>query len=181
MLDHLIAAADRLSNPESCAKAIEDADRHLYALMQQQEAALGMGTTLVGACLTRTALLTFNIGDSRCYLFSTGRLVQRRHDDIADEEKIRSGHCRSHVITQALGGSSFPVAIEPHIDVDAPFALEETSLLCTDGLSDMVNDYGIARALSAFNDPIRAVRDLAGKAFAAEAQDSVSLVVARRE
>ena len=179
VLDHLVAAADRISNPESCAEAIEDANQHLYALMQQHEAALGMGTTLVGAVLTPTALLTFNVGDSRCYLFTAGQLIQLSHDDTADEEKTRSGHRRSHAITQALGGSSFPLAVEPHINIDAPLGPEETLLLCTDGLSDMVDDDGIAYALSADNDPIRAVRDLAGKAFAAGARDNVSLVVAR--
>jgi PPM family protein phosphatase len=134
---------------------------------------------LVGAFLTPTALLTFNVGDSRCYLFTAGRLIQLSQDDTADEEKTRSGHRRSHAITQALGGSSFPVAIEPHINVDAPLGPQETLLLCTDGLSDMVNDYGIAHALSAANDPIRTVRDLAGKVFSAGARDNVSLIVAR--
>jgi PPM family protein phosphatase len=43
--------------------------------MQRHEAALGMGTTLVGAVLTPTPLLTFNVRDS-CYLFSEGQLVQ---------------------------------------------------------------------------------------------------------
>jgi serine/threonine protein phosphatase PrpC len=180
VLDHLVEAADRISNPESCAEAIEDANRHLYPLMQQHEAALGMGTTLVGAVLTPTALLTFNVGDSRCYLFSADRLIQLSQDDVAKEGNNGSGHRRSHAITQALGGSSFPIAIEPHINVDAPLKPEEALLLCSDGLTDMVNDHGIALALSAANDPIRAVRDLAAKAFSAGARDNVSLIVVRR-
>jgi serine/threonine protein phosphatase PrpC len=110
---------------------------------------------------------------------SAGRLIQLSHDDVADEGNNRSGHRRSHAITQALGGSSFPIAVEPHINIDAPLAPQEALLLCTDGLSDMVKDDGIAHALSATNDPIRAVRDLAGKAFAAGARDNVSLIVVR--
>jgi hypothetical protein len=66
VLDYLVAAADRISDPETCAAVIEDANQHLYTLMERQEAALGMGTTLVGAFLTPKALLTFNLGDSRC-------------------------------------------------------------------------------------------------------------------
>src|SRR5258708_33555915 len=147
--------------------------------MHQSEAAVGMGSTLVGAFLTPTALHTFNVGDSRCYLFSAGRLIQLSHDDVADEGNNRSGHRRSHVITQALGGSPFPIAIEPHINIDAPLGPDETLLLCSDGLSDMVNDHSIAHALSAANDPIRAVRDLAGKAFNAGGRDNISLIVAR--
>lgn len=44
----------------------------MYALMQQHKAALAMGTTLAGAVMTPTALLTFNVGDNRCYLLSAG-------------------------------------------------------------------------------------------------------------
>lgn len=179
VLDYLVAAADRLSNPESCAEAIEEANQHLYTLMEQQQAALGMGTTLVGAFLTPTALLTFNVGDSRCYLFSAGGLTQLSHDDVADEGSSRSGHRRSHAITQALGGSSFLVAIEPHINVDAPLGAEETLLLCSDGLTDMMDDDEIRRVLNAANEPIRLIRDLVGKAFSAGAQDNVSVIVAR--
>jgi PPM family protein phosphatase len=101
VLDYLVATADRISNPESCAEAIEDANQHLYALMQQHEAAFGMGTTLVGAVLTPTALLTFNVGDSRCYLLSANQLIQLSQDDVAEEGNNRSGHRRSHAITQA--------------------------------------------------------------------------------
>jgi protein phosphatase len=140
VLDYLVAAADRISNPETCAEAIKDANQHLYTLMEQQETALGMGTTLVGAFLTPIALLTFNVGDSRCYLFSAGGLIPLSHDDVADEGNSRSGHRRSHAIIQALGGSSFPMAIEPHINVDAPLGAKETLLLCSDGLTDMVDD-----------------------------------------
>ena len=179
VLDHLVAATDRISNPESCAKAIEDANRHLYALMQQHEAALGMGTTLVGAVLTPTALLTFNVGDSRCYLFSAGRLIQLSHDDVSDEEDNRSGHRKSHAITQALGGSWFPVAIEPHINVDAPLSSGEALLLCSDGLTDMVADNVLREVLSKNADPNTAVRHLTAQAFRAGGRDNISLVVAR--
>ena len=180
VLNYLVAAADRISNPESCAEAIESANQHLYKLMEQQETTLGMGTTLVGAFLTPTALRTFNVGDSRSSLFSAGRLIQLSHDDVADEGISRSGHRRSHAITQALGGSSFPVAVEPHVNVDAPLGAEETLLLCSDGLTDMVDDNEIRHVLNAANKPIRSVRVLVGKAFSAGARDNVSLIVARQ-
>jgi protein phosphatase len=62
---YLVAAADRLSNPEMCAEAIEGANQHLYTLMEQREAALSMGATVVGAFPAPKALLVFNIGNSR--------------------------------------------------------------------------------------------------------------------
>ena len=115
VLDYLVAAIDRLSNPASCAEMVEEANRHLFELMHEHPEALGMGTTLVGAVLTANQLITFNVGDSRCYLFSAGQLVQLSHDDVPEGESNHFGPRRSHALTQALGGSSFPVAIEPHI------------------------------------------------------------------
>ncbi len=178
VLDYLVAAADRLSNQETCAEAIEAANQHLYTLMEQQEVTLGMGTTLVGAFVSPTALLTFNVGDSRSYLVSDGRLIQLSHDDVADDGIDRSGRRRSHAITQALGGSSFSIAVEPHVNVGAPLGVDETLLLCSDGLTDMVDDRDIARTLGAASDANRTVRDLVGKAFSAGARDNVSLIVA---
>lgn len=104
-----------------------------------------------------------------CYLFSAGRLIQLSHDDVAEQDQSRSGHRRSHAITQALGGSSFPVAVEPHINVDAPLGPEETLLLCSDGLSDMIANHIISSTLKGAKDPFQSVRKLAAKAFSAGA------------
>lgn len=179
VLDYLVAAIDRLSNPASCTEAIEEANRHLYELMEKHEEALGMGSTLVGAVLTADQLLTFNIGDSRCYLFSRGQLVQLSHDD-SEGESSHFGPRRSHALTQALGGSSFPVSVEPHISIDPPLAPGETLLLCSDGLTDMLTSEIIGSTLRTAEDPLRSVRTLVAGAFRAGARDNVSLIVARR-
>ena len=112
VLDYLVAAADRISNPASCAEAIEDANQHLYALMQQHEAALGMGTTLVGAFLT-PGLLTFNVGDSRCYLFSAGRLIQLSQDDVAEEETIAQAIAGRMPSPRRWAAPRFPLPSSP--------------------------------------------------------------------
>lgn len=176
VLDYLVAAVDRLSNPASCAEAIEEANQNLYELMHKHEEALGMGSTLVGAVLTADQLLTFNVGDSRCYLFSGGQLVQLSHDDVPEGAHNPR---RSHALIQALGGSSFPVTIEPHISVDSPLAAGETLLLCSDGLTDMVADETIRYALSTAKTPLQCVSKLAAEAFSAGARDNISLIVAR--
>lgn len=179
-LDYLVAAVDRLSNPASCAQAMEEANQHLYELMHEHEQALGMGSTLVGAVLTADQLLTFNVGDSRCYLFSAGQLLQLSEDDVPESKNDFSGSRRSHALTQALGGSSFRVAIEPHISVDSPLAAGETLLLCSDGLTDMVPNLAISYTLGTAKDALQAARGLAANAFSAGARDNVSLIVARR-
>jgi serine/threonine protein phosphatase PrpC len=179
VLDHLVAAVDQLSDPTSCSDAIEDANQRLFELMRQHDSALGMGTTVVGAVLTAEQLLTFNIGDSRCYLFSAGQLVQLSRDDVPEGENDVSGHRRSHALTQALGGSSFPINIEPHVAVDAPLVAGETLLLCSDGLTDMVSDQSISSTLRGASAPLQSVRKLAAKAFGSGARDNVSIIAAQ--
>lgn len=179
VLDYLVAAVDRLSNPASCTEVIEEANQHLFKLMHEHEEALGMGTTLLGTLLTTDQVVTFNVGDSRCYLFSAGQLVQLSYDDVPEGENNHFGRRRSHALTQGLGGSSFPVAIKPHISVDSPLATGETLLLCSDGLTDMVANQIISYTLRTAQDPLRSARELAAKAFRAGAKDNVSLIVAR--
>ena len=113
-------------------------------------------------------------------LFSAGQLIQLSYDDVPEGENNPFGPRRSHALTQALGGSSFPVAIEPHISVDSPLAPGEILLLCSDGLTDMVGGQVISDTLRAAKAPVRSVRQLAAKAFSAGARDNVSLIVARR-
>ncbi|MBA3727466.1 MAG: serine/threonine-protein phosphatase, partial [Armatimonadetes bacterium] len=60
-----------------------------------------MGSTVVGAVLRSQQLFIFNVGDSRCYLFSAGQLVQLSYDDVPEHENDRPGPRRSHALTQA--------------------------------------------------------------------------------
>lgn len=179
VLDYLVAAIDRLADPATCAEVVEEANQRLFELMHQHQEALGMGSTIVGAVLRADRLVTFNVGDSRCYLFSAGQLVQLSHDDVAEEANYRPAHRRSHALTQALGGSSLPLTVEPHISTDAPLASSETLLLCSDGLTDMVADNVLREVLSKTTDPNTAVRHLTAEAFRAGGHDNISLVVAR--
>lgn len=180
VLDYLVARVDRLAAPASCAEIIEEANEHLFALMLEHRDALGMGSTIVGAVLRADQLITFNVGDSRCYLFSSGQLVQLSDDDVPRTGKRQFGPRRSHTLTQALGGSSLPVSIEPHVSIDSPLAFGEALLLCSDGLTDMVDNQTITKVLRSAGTPLQSVRKLAARAFGAGARDNISLIVADR-
>jgi protein phosphatase len=180
VLDHLVAAIDRLAGPATCAAVIEEANQRLFELMHEHHEALGMGSTIVGTVLRAEQLITFNIGDSRCYLLSARQLLQLSHDDVPEGENTPFGSRRSHALTQALGGTSLPVAIEPHISIDSPLASGETLLLCSDGLTDMVDNQTISEILHSAKAPLQSVRKLVAKAFSAGARDNISLVVVRR-
>ncbi|PAY09312.1 hypothetical protein CK489_08180 [Bradyrhizobium sp. UFLA03-84] len=179
VLDYLVAAADRLSDPAYCAEVIEEANQHLFGLMHEHEEALGMGSTIVGAVLGADQLVTFNVGDSRCYLFSSGQLLQLSQDDVPGAKRNQFGAHRSHALTQALGGSPLPAMIDPHVSADAPLATGEALLLCSDGLTDMVPDYVIRDILSRATSPTMAIRYLVPRVLRAGGRDNISLVIAR--
>jgi serine/threonine protein phosphatase PrpC len=179
ILHQLVADTDRLAEATTCAEAIQDANRYLYDLMRSQPDAGGMGSTLVGTVLSPERLLSFNIGDSRAYLLTRGHLVPLSQDDVPDVTTDRSGRRTSHAITQALGGSRFPLPIAPHVNIDPPLGLQETLLLCSDGLTDMVTDNVVRDILSKAANPAAGVRYLAAQAFQAGGRDNISLIVAR--
>ena len=180
VLDYLVVAMDRLVNPASCADIIEGANRHLFDLMHEHDERLGMGSTIVGAVLRADELVTFNVGDSSSYLFSSGQLIQLSHDDVLEHESYRVGLRRSHAITQALGGTSLPVAVEPHISTDPPLAPGETLLLCSDGITDMVDRHAIESVLSEARTLGESARRLAAMALKAGGRDNLSLIVVCR-
>lgn len=181
VLDYLVAALDRLADLATCAEVVEEANQHLFELMYEHQEALGMGSTIVGAALSADRLVTFNVGDSRCYLFSAGQLVQLSHDDVPEGGNNQFSSRRSHALTQALGGASLPISIQPHISIDSPLATGETLLLCSDGLTDMVADRAIGDTIRVTTrDPLRSARKLAAEAFGAGAHDNVSLIAACR-
>jgi protein phosphatase len=70
--------------------------------------------------------------------------------------------------------------IEPHVTAEAPLAPGETLLLCSDGLTDMVDKLTISKILSASGTPLQSIRKLAAEAFRVGARDNFSLIVVRR-
>lgn len=116
-----------------------------------------IGTTFVGCVFSPGGARITNIGDSRAYLFSKGRLekVSRDHTviqqlldfGIIDELKAKT-HPSRHKITQHIGLFSDELIIEPYTK-DIQLEAGDIILLCSDGLTDMVDDTAIAGILGA--------------------------------
>ncbi|WP_297282886.1 Stp1/IreP family PP2C-type Ser/Thr phosphatase [uncultured Agathobaculum sp.] len=149
MLDRELDAAKRQA---LLTHALVQANDTVFSLAGRQPEFRGMGTTLVAALVQGDQVTVLNVGDSRAYLFDGTRLHQLTEDHSYVEEMRRQGriteadartHPQKNLITRAVG-------VEPDVDGDlfeARLAPGEMLLLCSDGLTGMVEDEKIAQTL----------------------------------
>ena len=144
------------------------------------------GTTLSGAALVEQAGLSYwlvmNVGDSRTYRFSHGRLEQLTADHSLVQELVDDGeisaeeatsHPQRHVVTRALGTGE---------DNEADFWLVPAEagdrvLVCSDGLTGELADSAIARILQTVGDPQDAAAELIQAALDHGGRDNVTVIV----
>ncbi len=125
----------------------------------------GMGTTIVAATIKGDKLIVANVGDSRLYVVNESSITQITADHSLVEELIRSGklgrsearnHPDKNKITRAVG-------VFPKVDVDffeTKVAPGDTVLLCTDGLTNMVEDDEIKRIILSQRDIVEKTQTL---------------------
>jgi serine/threonine protein phosphatase PrpC len=162
--------------------------RHLNSLLiehgRQDRDFLGMGTTLTAARSMGRDLQIVHVGDSRAYLLREARLHRLTRDHTYVQLLVDSGvlskeeaaNSRSrHVLVNALGG----VNEDLEVDVDQlKLASGDRLLLCSDGLSDVVDDDAICQVLIDCRGSAEACRRLVDLALAGDARDNVTVVVA---
>lgn len=131
-------------------KAVRYANYKLYQMALEHEEYHGMGTTLVALSIYKEEALALNIGDSRLYEITRQGIRQISEDHSLVAELVRKGelssrearnHPDKNIITRALG-------IQEEAEVDLfSFQAERGSryLLCSDGLSNMVEDTELCR------------------------------------
>ena len=155
LASNLAAAAlrdegSRGGGEERVDELIQEANRRVYERQTQDSSATGMGTTMTVALVEDGYVAIGHVGDSRAYLIRDRRLEQLTEDHSLVAELVRSGklspeeaegHPQRSVITRALG-------TDPDVDVDT-FSVEtkpgDLFLLCSDGLTAMVDDETILR------------------------------------
>jgi serine/threonine protein phosphatase PrpC len=142
----------------------------------------GMGTTVTALLLAGDQLGLLHVGDSRGYLLHDGALTQITRDDtyvqtLVDQGLITAADARNHprrsVVMQAVQGLEY----QPTCTV-RPAVVGDRYLLCSDGLSDVVDDVAIADALSSEPDPDHCARLLVQLALQGGAPDNVTVIVA---
>ena len=144
----------------------------------------GMGTTLTVAYSVGVDLFIIHLGDSRAYLFRQGRLQLLTKDHTVAQAMADAGyiapdevrhHRKRHVLTNFLGGHHGKVKGDVRW---LRLADGDRLLLCSDGLTDMVDDVAIAEILHRHEKPKDATQTLLDEALLRGGRDNVTIIVA---
>jgi protein phosphatase len=165
---------------------IKLANLKIFEAAQRNTRFRGMGTTVVGCFFCEDLVLVAHVGDSRVYLLRDKKLRQLTEDHsllndyikmkrITPEEIDRFPH--KNVIVRALGMKE-TVAVD--IIRETP-QLGDIFVLCTDGLTGMVNDEEVCRLVESENDLDRCCEKLVEAANAAGGVDNITVALARLE
>ena len=161
--------------------AIECVNTEILAQAQQDEKLRGMGTTIVAATIVGHYAYVANVGDSRLYLINQG-IQQLSKDHSLVEEMVRLGgikpeeakhHPDKNIITRAIGAKA---------DVDVDFYEHRLKrgdiiLMCTDGLSNMVEDEELFHIVQGSRDIVEAGEMLVEAAKENGGTDNIGVVL----
>ncbi|MCD8218223.1 MAG: Stp1/IreP family PP2C-type Ser/Thr phosphatase [Clostridiales bacterium] len=176
------ARASQKSDPrEVLADCIQCANDALRTHSRQHPETYGMGTTVVAAVLTGSVLITANVGDSRLYLVGSGiRQITRDHSLVQEmvrlgeiDEKRARQHPDRNIITRAVG-------VDDYVQADL-FSTElepgERILLCSDGLTGMVEDEEICRIINGCDNLVKKTEYLVELANKNGGKDNITVIL----
>lgn len=163
-------------------QAADAANRQIYHFASGSEEYAGMGTTLVGAIFREKTATIVSVGDSRAYRIARDGIVQITKDHSLVQQMVDAGeltkeqarrHPRRNIITRAVGSEAFVTS-----DLfTVPIREGDIFLLCTDGLTNAVEDAELHRLALAAEDAESACRALVEKALENNTRDNVTAVV----
>ena len=189
-LSRWLAQAGRNANAREVRRALEicvdNANRSIFNAANSNPQYTGMGTTLVVGVFQDEKLTIGHIGDSRCYRLRAGEFTQITRDHSLLQEQIDAGlitpeqaatSMNKNLVTRALGvEDSVQLEVNEH-KVEAG----DLYLMCSDGLSDMVDDAGIAELLLSGASMEELATQLIDKANANGGRDNISVLLAKAE
>lgn len=163
-------------------KAIETANAHIREKSLETEEMAGMGTTIVAASCLENRLQVANVGDSRLYVIHEQKITQITRDHSLVEEMVRMGgidresarnHPDKNIITRAVGA-------QDTVEIDF-FQLElyagDMILMCTDGLTNMLEDEEIRMILGGQRDIVEMAESLILAANNNGGKDNIAVIL----
>jgi serine/threonine protein phosphatase PrpC len=171
---------------EAARHAILQAHHYIAEMASKIPSRYGMGTTLTALILKQDEGILAHVGDSRCYRLREGVFEPLSRDHTLVAHLAAQGiltpeqakyHPQRNVIRQAVGVADPSEPLEPDIET---FALQagDLYLLCSDGLTDMVDDAEI-EAIVREEPPTRAAWRLVDRALANGGRDNITVALVR--
>lgn len=163
-------------------EAVEEVNVMLLAEADADVSKTGMGTTIVAATVIDGRLYAANVGDSRLYVINRESITQITRDHSLVEEMVRMGemdkevakdHPDKNIITRAVG-------VLPEVAVDffeITLAEEDMILMCSDGLTNMVEDSEIKRIVLGQRDIVEKAEKLVETANRNGGRDNITVVL----
>ena len=163
---------------------ITEANEAIFTRSAQYEDLYGMGTTVVVASIIGNQLMIANVGDSRAYVLRNFQLKQLTEDQSLVNALLKSGeitpeeaenHPNKNIVTQSLG-----VTFSVEIDfVRMTIKNEDTLILCSDGLSDMLSLEEIRNVMNHYSDVEQQVEKAVQEANEAGGRDNITVAIAK--
>ena len=162
---------------------LKQVNKEVFQLSQREEEYSGMGTTFVVATVVDKVVYVMNVGDSRLYYYD-GKLKQVTMDHSLVEELVRAGelnrlesrnHPQKNIITKAVGVSE---TIQPDffmLDIEEG----EKILLCSDGLTNMVDDEKLEEIMSEPEELNQMAQECINEALFYGGLDNIAVVIAQ--
>lgn len=167
---------------ELLLKAIGKANEKVYSLAQENTQLQGMGTTVIASVVDQKEVVLGHVGDSRAYMLHRGALYQltvdhsyveflKKHGQITAQEA--ETHPQRNMILRAVGTNE-----EVEVDlVNTPWYQGDILLLCSDGLTTMIDEKEIGNVLTS-TIPLEEQADkLLTSALDAGGKDNISIIL----
>jgi PPM family protein phosphatase len=189
-LGRWLSQAGRHANAREVRRAMEicvdNANRSIFNAANSNPQYSGMGTTLVLGVFQDERLMLGHIGDSRCYRLRGGELSQITKDHSLLQEQMDAGLITAeqaatsnnkNLVTRALGVEDAVLLEVNEQRVDPG----DIYLMCSDGLSDMVDDEVIGRILASESPLEQKAVQLIDAANANGGRDNISVLIAQAD
>jgi protein phosphatase len=185
-LGRLLPSLDAVGRPDALAEGVQRISDQIYTEAQQRGGKSGATLALVSIAYERAR--AFNVGDSRVYMMRGGALrrISTDHSEvqrmiamgILTEEEART-HPKRHMISQFLGMPPTEVRLTVSCTEPIDLAAGDWLLLCSDGLTDMVDDEGICQVLMGVPSAQEASKGLVQTALQNGGKDNVTVLCVR--
>ena len=177
-----VSPAGYLARTERLAEAVRESNRAIYELAQEDRKKAGMGTTFVGVWVEDNIASVAHVGDSRAYLWHRDQIEPITEDHSLVEAQVKAGVIRRDQVEESKVRSVLLRALgqEPQVQVDVsemPLQPGDYLLLCSDGLTRVVPDSGLSRAITALREPQRICDYLIQTANSRGGPDNITVVV----